>query len=469
MDYDVLILGGGIVACAVGYELSKYNLNIAVIEKDYDVADDIAVVNTAIVYDGSETSNALMAGLENIGSELIRETCSKFNIPYRKIGSLRLSLDEKEDIKIRNMYSVAKDRGILNVELIDKQKIKEIEPELVDEYDSALYSKNTAIIAPYDLAIAYAEVASDNGVNFRFEEEVLTIKKISKGFDVTTNKNKFKCKFVINTIPDEIYIDEEDEVKEIIPEDNGVRKSMNYLFTEGKVEKSLSKIITKVIDDDTFIISSPMINGDTMICIKYTDKLNIDRGIEITNLVLPKLKKCNVSDMVREVYKKDEVLIDDSKIDSGYIRVTGKHYGKLTIAPAIAKSIKGRLVNSLNASLKKNFIDKRRESYRIREMTREDANEIIKLDKRYGNIICACNNISEGEIVDCIRRPLGARTLEGVKKRTGAGFGSCHGSYCTRKIMSILAREMDKNIIDIVKDSNDSNIVYGRIKEFEEV
>ncbi|MGL5648662.1 MAG: NAD(P)/FAD-dependent oxidoreductase [Clostridium sp.] len=469
MDYDVLILGGGIVGCAVGYELSKYNLNIAVIEKGYDVADDIAVVNTAIVYDGSETSNALMAGLENIGSELIKEHCEKFNIPYRKIGSLRLSLNEHEDSKIRKMYSIAKNRGILNVELIDKEKIKEIEPELVGDYKSALYSKNTAIIAPYDLAIAYAEIAADNGVNFRFEEEVLDIQKITKGFDVTTNKNKFKCKFVINTIPDEIYIGDDEDETEIIEEDNGIRKSMNYLFTEGKLEKNLSKIITKVIDEDTFIISSPMVDGDTMVCIKYTEKLNVDRGIEITNLVLPKLRKRNVSDMVREVYKKDEVLIDDTDIEDGYIRVTGKHYGKITIAPAIALSIKERIVGNLNASLKKNFIDKKRESYRIRELNTDEANEVIKLDKRYGNIICACNYISEGEIVDCIRRPLGARTLEGVKKRTGAGFGSCHGSYCTRKIMSILAREMDKNFIDIVKDTRESKIVCGRIKEFDEV
>ncbi|MGL4873904.1 MAG: NAD(P)/FAD-dependent oxidoreductase [Clostridium sp.] len=469
MDYDVLILGGGIVGCAVGYELSKYNLNIAVIEKGYDVADDIAVVNTAIVYDGSETSNALMAGLENIGSELIKENCEKFNIPYRKIGSLRLSLNENEDSKIREMYSIAKNRGILNVELIDNERIKEIEPELVGEYKSALYSKNTAIIAPYDLAIAYAEVAADNGVNFRFEEEVIDIKRITKGFDVITNKNKFKCKFVINTIPDEVYIGEDKKNLAKIEEDNGTRKSMNYLFTEGKVEKNLSKIITKVIDENTFIISSPMVDGDTMVCIKYTEKLDVDRGIEITNLVLPTLKKCNVSDMVREVYKKDEVLIDDSDIEDGYIRVTGKHYGKMTIAPAIALSIKERIVANLNSTLKKNFIDKRRESYRIRELSTDEANEVIKLDKRYGNIICACNYISEGEIVDCIRRPLGARTLEGVKKRTGAGFGSCHGSYCTRKIMNILAREMDKNFIDIVKDTKESRIVCGRIKEFDEV
>ena len=127
------------------------------------------------------------------------------------------------------------------------------------------------------------------------------------------------------------------------------------------------------------------------------------------------------------------------------------------------------LTNTLKCSQKKNFIDKRRESYRFREMSTEEIDEIVKLDSRYGKMICLCNNVTEGEIVDSIRRPLGARTVKGVKRRTGAGFGSCHGSYCNEKIISILARELGKNVTDIVFDSKDSRIISGRIKEFEDI
>ena len=127
------------------------------------------------------------------------------------------------------------------------------------------------------------------------------------------------------------------------------------------------------------------------------------------------------------------------------------------------------LTNNLNCTLKKNFIDKRRDFYRLRQMNREELNEAIKVDGRYGKIICNCNNVSEGEIVDCIRRPLGARTVKGVKRRTGAGFGNCHGSYCNEKIISILARELDKKITDIVDDSKNSKIIYSRIKEFKDI
>ena len=138
-------------------------------------------------------------------------------------------------------------------------------------------------------------------------------------------------------------------------------------------------------------------------------------------------------------------------------------------ATAIAKMLCDTISSNLNCKLKKNFIDKRREFYRFREMDRNEINEVIKLDKRYGKIICMCNNVSEGEIVDSIRRPLGARTVKGVKRRTGAGFGNCHGAYCNERIIQILARELDKKITDIVDDSKNSNIISGRIKEFKEI
>lgn len=467
MDYDVLILGGGIVGCAVAYELSKYNLNIALIEKGYDIADDIAVVNTAIVYDGSETSNIVMAELENIGSKLIKADCEKFNIPYKKIGSLKIARNDEQNIRIENMYINAKKRGISDIYLLDTNEVKDIEPNIYGDIKRALYSENTSIIAPYELAIAYAEVAVDNGANFRLEEEVISIKKITKGFDVITNKNKFKCKMVVNTIPDEIYIDNI-KTKSLIVEENK-KKKMNYFLTDDKVEKNLSKIIVDVIDEQTFVMNSPMINGGTMFGVKNIDILDVNKGLEFIKSIVPSVDKENISEMIREVYMRDEMDIDDSEMHDGYIRVTGKHYGKITIAPAIAQSIKDAIVNNMNASVNKNFIDKRREFYRFRDLNRDEINEIIKLDKRYGNIICACNRVSEGEIVDCIRRPLGARTIEGVKKRTGAGYGNCHGSYCIRKIINILAREMDKSPVDIVRNSKDSKIVSGRIKEFDEV
>lgn len=470
MDYDVLVLGGGIIGCAAAYELSKYNLNIAVIEKEYDIADDISFVNTAIVYDGSETSNNVMSGLEYIGNILLEDLCSRFNVPFKRIGALRVVNDENGVLKLKEMYDRTVKRGIDGICLINGDEVKKIEPNINTDIKKGLYSKNVAIVAPYDLAIAYAEVASENGVNFRLEEEVLNIEKINKGFRVVTNRNKFTCKVVINTIADEIYINEKGVVKEKNSEaEEDSFKNMSYILVDSKYKNKLNNVVTQTFDKDTFVVSTPVINGGSLIGVKSIEKTSLEDNLSYVGVMLKDLNKSIINNLFRESYDKDSIVVDDSEIDKGYISIIGTHYGKITLAPALAKMICDTLTNNLNCTLKKNFIDKRREFYRVRQMNREELNEAIKVDGRYGKIICNCNNVSEGEIVDCIRRPLGARTVKGVKRRTGAGFGNCHGSYCNEKIISILARELDKKLTDIVDDSKNSKIIYSRIKEFKDI
>ena len=470
MDYDVLVLGGGIIGCAAAYELSKYNLNIAVIEKEYDIADDISFVNTAIVYYGSETSNNVMSGLEYIGNILLEDLCSRFNVPFKRIGALRVVNDENGVLKLKEMYDRTVKRGIDGICLINGDEVKKIEPNINTDIKKGLYSKNVAIVAPYDLAIAYAEVASENGVNFRLEEEVLNIEKINKGFRVVTNRNKFTCKVVINTIADEIYINEKGVVKEKNSEaEEDSFKNMSYILVDSKYKNKLNNVVTQTFDKDTFVVSTPVINGGSLIGVKSIEKTSLEDNLSYVGVMLKDLNKSIINNLFRESYDKDSIVVDDSEIDKGYISIIGTHYGKITLAPALAKMICDTLTNNLNCTLKKNFIDKRREFYRVRQMNREELNEAIKVDGRYGKIICNCNNVSEGEIVDCIRRPLGARTVKGVKRRTGAGFGNCHGSYCNEKIISILARELDKKITDIVDDSKNSKIIYSRIKEFKDI
>lgn len=464
MDYDVLILGGGIIGCAVAYELSKYNINIALIEKDYDVANDISFVNTAVIYDGSETSDYVMASLEKEGRKLIEDHCRKFQIPYKKVGALRISNNEYGNERLENMYSRAKERGISGVHIIEKEAIKDIEPNLKAEYTKALYCENTAVISPYNLAISYAEVAADNGVNFRLEEKVIDIRNISKGFKVTTNKNKFTCKFVVNTIPNEISSDNNDDNPNSI-----ISRKMNYILFNDKLDNHMNNIIINEIDESAFIIDIPTASNGSLVGIKGYDSLDMEKGLNLCKNIISDIDKHTVTNIFTETYSKDSVSIEESKLEEGYIKVRGSHYSKITIAPAIAQKIETVLKTNMNITEKKDYIDKKREIYVFKNMSKQERNEIIKLDSRYGNIICSCNCISEGEIVDCIRRPLGARTVEGVKRRTGIGLGSCNGAYCNMKIIKILAREMDKDVLSIVDDSMESKVLVGRIKEFSEI
>ncbi|NRT32228.1 FAD-dependent oxidoreductase [Clostridium beijerinckii] len=461
MDYDVLILGGGIIGCAVAYELSKYNINIALIEKGYDVANDISFANTAVVYDGSESSSSKMALLEKRGIDIIRKHCKKFNVRYNKIGSLRIFLDESNEL-LNKVYSDSVDHGIDGVRIIDSNELYNVEPSLNLEANKAIYSENTSIISPYNLAVSYAEIAVDNGVNFRLEEEVIDIKTISKGFRVTTNKNKFTCKLVINTIPNESFNDMCSNVTSEMK-----NKKVRCIIVKKSIGDNLKKIIIEDIDEENSMIKVPISENENLIGIKISD--NFSSKLELPERILKNIKKESIINIFTEVYSENDMLIDDSNLEVGYIKVVGNHYAKISVAPAIAQDIEKKVKVSMNITKKKDYIDKKRETYIFREMTKDQINRIISLDKRYGNIICNCNNISEGEIIDSIRRPLGARTVEGVKRRTGIGLGNCNGSNCNIKIIKILAREMDKSALDIVDDSMDSQILVGRIKEFNEI
>lgn len=464
MDYDVLILGGGIIGCSVAYELSKYNLNIAVIEKDYDIADDISLVNTEVVYDGTECENDTISRLENMGNSMLDEITAKFNVPFKRTGSLRVA-DSDVAIKIlEESYNRSKKRGINNIYLMDPSEVYDLEPNLNIDFKKALYSANTGVIAPYDLAIAYAEVAFDNGASFRLEEIVLDIKKIVNGFRVTTNKNKFTCRVVVNTTPGEYNV-----INKVTDMSNTDAKDMHYLLMDDNIKKFSNSIVTKVDDNGDLIKYIPGVIGTSLISVNKKGILKFNEAINLANELVYDVNKDMVNSIYHDTFNNDLIIIDDNEHYDGYIKVTGSNYATVTMTPAIANMVCETIVNNINCSKNKNFIDKRRQYYRFKDMNDKERSEVISVDKRYGKITCICNLISEGEIVDSIRRPLGARTVEGVKRRTGATFGKCHGAHCISQIIYILARELNKKPTDIVEDSKNSKVLASRIKEFKEM
>lgn len=465
MDYDVLILGGGIIGCAAAYELSKYSLNIALIEKDYDIADDISLINTEIVYDGIETFDSLASKLEHMGNKIFEEVTSKFNVPFKRCGSIMVARNEEEHEKLIKMYDRAIKNGLKNIRLLDSNEVYELEPNLNLKVKSGLYSENTGIVCPYDLAIAYGEVAFDNGVNFRLQEEVLNIEKISRGFRVTTNKNKFTCKVVLNTIPGNKYkIDIEErniELKE--------KKELQYFQIDKGFKGGFSNILFMMNDNKDLLFTAPMVQGDRIAAISSTSSLSYEDTYKKLSPLISGLKEELIGGFFQTNFYNNSILIDDSQIDKGYIKVAGKHYGEVTITPYLSKIICETITSNLNAKLKKSYNDKRRDFFRFRELSLEEKDALIKVNKKYGKIVCVCRKITEGEIIDAIRRPLGARTVEGLKRRCGVTLGDCQGSYCINKIVSILARETNKSMDELIKHSKDSKISGGRIKEFNEM
>lgn len=463
MDYDVLILGGGFIGCAAAYELSKYSLNIALIEKDYDIADDVALINTSVVFDGSECEDSLMSKLESMGNKVIYNMAEKFNVPYKKCDTLIIAANDEQEKKLKSVYERSIKRGIKNIKLIEGKVAYELEPNLNINVKSAIHTKNTGVISPYDMAIAYGEIAFDNGVNFKLEEEVLDIQKISKGFRVITNKNKFTCNMVLNTIPGENYsIDTTDKTYVN-------RGNLKYYILDKKYKGSFNNILSTFRSDGVRINTVPAVQGNMIVAISTKNDISYDEGLKMVSSFAGNLNEDNIISYYQSQFYNDTILIDDSMMDKGYIKVTGKHYGQVTMTPYIGEIVCETIISNINCVLKKDFVDRRREVYRFRELSNEQRKRIIKMDKKYGTIICHCQLVTEGEIIDSIRRPLGARTVEGIKRRTGVMLGGCQGSSCMNKIVSILAHETNRKYTDIVKDLKGSNMVAGRIKEFNQI
>ena len=425
MDYDVLILGGGIVGCAAAYELSKFSLNIALIEKDHDIADDVALVNSAIIYDGSETNDTLMSKLERMGSELMPEITSKFNVPYKKCGYLLVAEDEKNEETLQKIYENDVAKGYSNIQILDGDEVRKMEPELKLNARKALYNKNFAVTLPYDLAISYGEVAFDNGVNFKLDEEVLDIKRINKGYRVITNKNRFTCHIVVNTTPNEDYsVDIAEKLhKESI--------EMDYLLMNGNMKSRVSNIVQSIGGDSGEFLIVPNIQDSAIISLKSESGRDYDETIKKISIVIGDIGEDEIKTYRKGDLFRDSMIIDDSLIHQGYIKVVGKHYGLVAMTPAIAAIISETIKdNNKNCVLKKNFFDKRRDFIKFKDMDVDEINELIKVNKDYGKVVCSCGLVTEGEIVDAIRRPLGARTIEGIRRRTGAMAGSCGGAKC---------------------------------------
>ena len=463
MDYDVLILGGGIIGCAVAYEISKYNLNIAVIEKDYDIADDVALINTAMIYDGVECEDNLTSKLERMGNKMMDTITAKFNVPFKRCGSLIIAQTDEEVTMIEKIYNRALERGTKDVLILEPEYIYEMEPNLNVDIKKALYSKNTGVICPYDLALSYGEVAFDNGVKFKLEEEVLDIQEIPKGFRVITNKNKFTCKMVINTTPSENY-SILNEKKLDVNNNEGILK---YILLDNNEKARFSHALFMFNSKGERIYTLPTMEGDTVAAISTKENISYNEVVDRVSKITSGVDNMDVKMYLEWPFFEQPMVIDDSGIDDGLIQIKGKHYGQVTMTPAIASIVCESVVSKMKCKLKKDFNDKRREYYKFRELSDEERKRIIELDKKYGKIVCGCEKVTEGEIVDAIRRPLGARTVEGVKRRTGAAFGNCQGAHCLNKIVSILARETNKKMTEIVKDSKNSNIVLYRIKEFD--
>lgn len=477
--YDVIIIGAGIIGSSVARNLSKYNLDILVIDKENDVSNGTTKANSAIVHAGYDAEpNSLKAYFNVKGNEIMEDLCKELDVPFERIGSYVLALNDNEISVLENLKQSGIENGVPGLEIISKEEIKKREPNISDNVVAALYAPTGGIVGPWELAIAMMENAMDNGVDLKLNQKVLSIEKLDSGYEITTNRDKFQSKYVINAAG--VYADDIHNMVakpkfKITP-----RKGEYYLLDKKAGDHVNSVIFQSPSDLGKGVVVLPTIHGNLLIgpdAQNLDDKLNLSTNSENLKYVKESANKA-VKDIpywdvitsfvgLRAGSDIGDFIIEEIKDAPGFIDVAGIESPGLTAAPAIGEYVASLLKNiDKNFAINKNFNPTRRIHYTFMELSDEEKIKLIKKDSKYGNIICRCENVTEGEIVDIIHRNAGATTIDGVKRRARPGGGRCQGGFCQPKVMEILARELNIDITEVLKDKLGSNVAIEETKEW---
>jgi len=459
MDYDVVILGGGLSGCAMAYELCKYNLNIALIEKNFDIAEDVALFNSTLILDGKDIEDEHLFSMIRESNTKLDKLGEELDVFYEQVPSFTL-YSSKE--RAEQIYQRAIERKIEGISLLTSKEANKLNHNIKDDGTYSIYSENTGVVSPYDYATAMAEIAYDNGVSFRLEEEVEDIQIQPRGgIKVTTNKNKYLSRVVIRTTFGDKYSIKEDE-KTV-----GPSNILENMLIEKDFNKEIKNIIMKYKDNGEVITLLPTSTNKLLASLQTTSSKEFSQmKKEVENLIGP-FPPERVDIINENRFWSEPIKVDDEFAESGYIHIQAKNFAFENVLSKIIEETTGYVMKHFKAKLNSDFEGKRRKYYRFRDMSDDERNDMIKIDPKYGKMICLCSNVTEGEIVDSIRRPMGARTVEGVRRRTGTVFGRCQGSYCLTKVIRILARELHKSPLEIMNDKKSSQVISARIKEFD--
>lgn len=473
--YDVIIIGAGVSGAAAARELSRYNAKVCVIEKEEDVCCGTSKANSAIVHAGYDAKEgSLMAKLNVRGNALMEQLSKDLDFPFKRIGSLVVCKDEEDMPNLKALYDRGVANGVPGLRILSKEEVHEMEPNLADDIYAALYAPSAGIVCPFHLNIALAENANANGVEFKFDTEVTDLKKTGEIWEVHTNQGVFETKYVVNAAG--VYADKfHNMVSEkkihitprrgdycLLDKSAGNHVSHTIFALPGKYGKGI--LITPTVHGNLLL-------GPTAIDIEDKEGTNttregLDQVIAGANLNVKNIPMRQVITSfagLRAHEDGDDFIIGETEKD--FIDCAGIESPGLSSAPAIGEMVAELLKEKYNLKEKEDFISTRKGITDPSKLFLEERNALIHREPAYGNIICRCEMVTEGEIIDAIRRPLGAKSLDGVKRRTRAGMGRCQSGFCSPRVMEILARELDIPVEGITKSGGNSRIIEGVNKD----
>lgn len=477
MSYDVVVIGAGVIGSLAARELSRYNVKIALIEKRNDMAMGATKANSAIVHGGFDAKpGTLKARLNVEGTALMPGICRELDVPYRNNGSLVVALSDEDWPVLEELYERGLQNGVQGLRIIDKNELRELEPNISGEALGALFAPNAGIVCPYELTIAAVENAVENGLEFIRNCEVLDIDSSDGGFVLRTTAGELCSQYVINAagvhaddiarMIGDMSIDISPRLGEYYLLDKSVGTTVTHTIFQcpGKMGKGV--LVTPTVDGNLLI-------GPTAFDIEDKDEVSTTtEGLDaVKRLAVRSVPSVSARDAItsfaglRAHETGDDFIIDYSSANKRFINAAGIESPGLSAAPAIAKYIKNLFLDAApGVTLKSDFNPERKKSIRFRNLNDKQREELIKENSAYGRIICRCESVTEGEIIEAIHAPAGARDVDGVKRRTRAGMGRCQGGFCGSKVVEILARELGQSVNTITKFGGGSDILYERTK-----
>lgn len=473
--YDVAIIGAGITGCSIAYELGKYNVKAVVIEKENDVSVGTTKANSAIIHGGYDPiPGSKMAEYNIKGNEYIRELCEKLDVPFQQIGALIVAFSEEEETMLDTLMDRGSKNGVPDMEYWDKAKLQREEPNISDKATKAILSPNVGIVSPWELAIALAEVSVQNGVEYMLDTEVKDIQKDNDTYKIETNNGTVETKFICNAAG--VFADKVNEYvnkKSFTIEPN---KGEYYLL-----DKSQGALVNHVIFQcpnqyGKGVLVSPTVHGNLIVGpdsqpTSREDVSTSKQGLDfVRNTALKSVPGINFRESIRNFAgvrartKEDDFFIFEDAENKGFINISGMASPGLSSAPAIAIDVLKMMENSgLTLDAKEDVIDTRVVK-RFKHLSHEERARLVEENPLYGKIICRCETVTEGEIVDAIHRPIPATSIDAVKRRCNAGMGRCQGGFCGPRVQEIISRELNIALENVPQDRVGMDIITGETK-----
>jgi len=476
--YDVAIIGAGVVGGMIARELSRYELSVCILEKENDVAMGATKANSAIVHAGYDAKEGTLKAKLNVkGSQMMQGVCRELGVKYQNNGSLVIGFNDEDRANVEALVERGIRNGVEGVRLVEKDELKALEPNISNNATCALYAPTGAIVCPYELCIASIGNAMDNGADLACGFEVAGIEKVDGAFVIKSAcGDEIQANYVVNAAG--IF---SDKIAKMVDDDSfevHARRG-EYILLDRECGNIVKHTIFRTPSKmGKGILVSPTVDcnlllGPTSVDIDDKDDRsttpeglarvirecgeNIEGGVPVGGKSITSF--CGL----RAVGSTGDFIIN-SNIDN-FVNVAGIESPGLSSAPAIAVYVRDLLADiGLELKEKADFNPIREPKHHFREASIEEKNEIINKDASYGRIICRCETVSEGEILDAIRSNPPARDIDGVKRRTRSGMGRCQGGFCGPYVMELIAKERGMAFEDVTKSGGKSVMVYGKTK-----